>query len=119
MRSNKIKYSTSTGLYCTVHDVMVPFKMPYFYSIKIISHQYHVGNNEGESVVGYYMIIVRDLMVLIGRLYDFNRQVLQWNSATVPMKEPRGIRGQIDKTSCKMCEVVMQTKKSVNTREAT
>ena len=28
IRSNKVEYGTATGLYCTMHDVKVPFCMP-------------------------------------------------------------------------------------------
>ena len=47
MRSNNVEYSTDAGLYCTTHDVKVPFCMPEFYSSTIISHHFHVDSNEG------------------------------------------------------------------------
>ena len=39
------------------------------------------------------MIIGRDLMVQLGLMADFKRQVLQWDGATVHMKEPRILLG--------------------------
>ena len=43
---------------------------------------------KGESENGYYMIIGRELMVQIGLMEDFKRQVLQWDGSSVPTKEP-------------------------------
>ena len=60
--------------------------MPEVSSSKIILHISHVYINEGESCIGYDMIIVRDLMVKLGLLDDFKRQVLQWYGASVSMK---------------------------------
>ena len=37
--------------------------MPEFYVSKIINHQFHVDNDEGESGIGNDMIIGRELMV--------------------------------------------------------
>ena len=70
-------------------------------------------------VIGYDMIIVRDLMVQLGLSSKFKRQFLQWDGVTVPMKEPRGLLVKSNLTSCKMREVVMQTSEPDSTREAT
>ena len=86
MRSNKVEYSTAARLYCTTHDVEVTFCMPEFSSIKIISHRFHVDNNEGKSCIGYDIIIVHDLMVQLGFWDGFKYQVLQRDCDTVPMK---------------------------------
>ena len=119
MRSNQMEYSTAAGPYCTTNDVKMPFCMPSFSSSKIILHHFYIDNNEGESGIGYDMIIGRDLMVQLGLLVDFKRQLLQWYGLTVPMKEPSGLIGQIDITSCEMCEVVMRLEEPVSTREST
>ena len=55
------------------------------------------------------MIIGRNLMVQIDTTDDFKRQVLQWDGATVHMKEPRSLLGQSDLTKHDMSEVVMKT----------
>ena len=47
MRSNKVEYSTSDGVYCTTHDVKSPFCIPEFSIRKIINHLFHVDNDEG------------------------------------------------------------------------
>ena len=53
---------------------------------KIISHRLHVDNNKVELVIGYDMIIRRDLMVHLGLTVEFKRQVFQWGGAAVLTK---------------------------------
>ena len=67
MRSNHVEYSTAEGPYCMKNDVKVPFYMPEFSIINIISHCVHIHNNDGESEIGYDMNIGCDLMVQTGR----------------------------------------------------
>ena len=81
-------------------------------------HRFYVDQNEGESVIGYEMIIGHDLMVQLGLSDGFKRQVLEWDDATVTMKEPSGLIGQTYLTSCDMREVVMHKEEPVSTREA-
>ena len=119
MRSNKVEYSTVTGVYFTTHDVKVPFCMPEFSSSKIINHCFHVDSNKAESVIGYDMIIGRDLMVQLGLTDNFKRQFLQWDGATVHMKDARNFLGQSDLIKRKMREVAMQNAEPASTREAT
>ena len=93
--------------------------MPEFSGSKISHHRFHVYNDEGKSGIGYYMIIGRDLMVQLGLTADFKRQVLQWDSTTVHIKDPRNLIGQSDLTKREMREVVMQTEEPASTRETT
>ena len=86
---DKIEYSTESGMYCTNHDVKVPFCMPEFSRRNIIQHNFHVYNGIGESGIGYAMIIGRNLIIQLDLLVEFKRQVLQWDGVTVHMKEPR------------------------------
>ena len=95
MRSNRLDYITADGVYCTAHDVKVPFYIPEFSGSKIINHCFHIDNNEGKSVIGYDMIIGRDLMVQLGLAADFKRQAFQWDGTTVHMKESRKISREI------------------------
>ena len=53
-------------------------------------------------------------MLQLCLLTDFKSQVLQWDVASVPMKEPLGQLGQRDQNSCEMREVEMQTTKKVS-----
>ena len=76
MRSNKVEYITADGVYCTTHDIKVPFVMPEFSSITIINHRFYVDNGKGKSGIGYEMIIGRDLMVQLGLTANFKRQAL-------------------------------------------
>ena len=81
-----MEYSTAAGLYCTMHDVKVPFCMSDFSIIKIIENCFHIDNNKSELVIGYDMIIERDMMVQLSLSDYFKRQVLQWDGLTVPVK---------------------------------
>ena len=51
MRYNKVEYKTVAGMYCTTHDVKVPFCMPELSSSKIINHRFHVDNDKIESSI--------------------------------------------------------------------
>ena len=62
------------------------FDFPEFSRTRIIEHHFRVDSNKGESGIVYDVIIGYDLMVQLGLKDDFKRQVLQWNSAIVPMK---------------------------------
>ena len=62
--------------------------MPEFSRSKIISHQFHVDNDEVESGIGYDIIIGRDLMVHLGLTDHFKHKVLELNEGVVPMKYP-------------------------------
>ena len=119
MRSTKIEYSTAAGVYCTEHDVRVPFCMPQLSTGKIFNHSFLVDNNKGESGIGYDMIICRDLMVQLGLTAILKCQFLQWDGATVHMKEHKGLLRQYDLTKREMCEVVMQNAEPDSTQEAT
>ena len=76
------------------HNVKVPFCMPELSIRKIISHRFHVDNDEVKSEIGYDMIIVCDLMVQLDLPDKFYCQVIQWNEVNVPIKEPRGLLGK-------------------------
>ena len=58
-------------------------------------------------------------MVHLGLTAEFKRQFLQWDGATVHMKETRNLLRKYDLTKHKMCKVAMQTAEPASTREAT
>ena len=117
--SNRVEYSTAAGVYCSTHDVKVPFCIPEFSGSKIINHRFHVDNDEGELGIGHDIIIGRDLMVQLGLTADFKRQVLQWDGATVHMKDSRNFLGQSDLTKREIRGVATQTAEPASMREAT
>ena len=119
MRSIKVEYSTAASMYCTNHDVKVPFCMPAFSSSKIINHRFHVDIEKGKPGIGYDISIGRDLMVQLGLTADFKRQVLQWDGATINMKGPRSLLGKSDLTKREMREVVMLPVEPTSTKEGT
>ena len=65
------------------------------------------------------MIIVRDLMEQLGLTANFKHQVLQWDGATVPMKETIFMLGKSNLNKRDMCKVVMHTAETDSTIEAT
>ena len=68
------------------HDAKVQFFMPYFSISKIILLQFNIDNNESELGIGYGKIIGHYMMVQLGLLDNFKRQVFQWYGATVTIE---------------------------------
>ena len=89
IHSNKIKYSTATGPYCTAQNIKLPFFMPYFSISKAILYQFHIYNNACELGICFDIIIGRDMMVQLGLMDDFKYQVLQWDGTSVMINKPR------------------------------
>ena len=58
-------------------------------------------------------------MVQLVLMSDLNHQFPQWDSVTVPVKEPNGMQWKSDLTSRNMRMVVMKTTEPDFTREAT
>ena len=119
MRSNKLEYNTAACMYCTTRDVKVPFCMPEFSSSNIINHRFHVDNDKVELSIGYDMIIGHDLIVQLDLTANFKFQLLQWDGATVYMKDARSCLESCNLTKHEICEVVIQTVESASTQEAT
>ena len=94
-------------MYCTTHDVKVPFCMQEFSSIKIINYHFHVNIDKGKSGIGYVMIIGSGLMVQLGLADDSKSQVLQWDGAAIHMKEHSSLLGQSSLTKRDIREVVI------------
>ena len=85
-----IKYNIVKSLTYTARCMTskCPFCMLDFSSRKIINHYFHVNNDRGKSGIDYDMIICCDMMVQIGLTSKFKHKVLQWDGATVHMKNP-------------------------------
>ena len=58
-------------------------------------------------------------MVQLGFTADFKPQALQWDDATVHMKEPSSLLGKLDLTKREMRKVVMQTAEPASKQEDT
>ena len=93
--------------------------MPYFSRRKIISHQFHVDINEGESGIGYEIIEVRELVVQIILVDGFGHRFQSWENYIVTMNEPGNILGYYNLTKRKNCKVFMQTTDTASKIEAT
>ena len=58
-------------------------------------------------------------MVKLGLISDIKHQLLQWDGAKVPMKEPSSMLGKSILTSREIHEVVIQTEEPITKRETT
>ena len=81
--------------------------MPYFSISKIISHHFHVNKNEGDTDIGYGMIICYNIIVNIGLVDNFKCKVIEWNEDVVPMKDLGNFLGKDNLTKSNIIEVVM------------
>ena len=81
----------AAGTYGTTHDVKVSFCNPDFSRREKKSHRFHVDNYEGESGIGYGIILGPELMVYLVMMVDLKCNVLQWYSAAVPTKETNSL----------------------------
>ena len=86
LRAKKVKYINSSGPYKTTHDVKVPFSMTEFSNKRIITHRFHIDNAQGDTGIGYAMIIGCDLMVKLGPKANFGRQIMEWGKTALTMK---------------------------------
>ena len=75
MRYDKVEYSKYAGLYYALHDFEVPLCTPEFSSSKIIKNHFHIKNDKGGSGIGYDRITGHELMVQLGLMANFKRQV--------------------------------------------
>ena len=96
MRSNKVEYSTASGVYCTTHDGKVPFCMPEFSIRKRINHCFYDDNDRGELGICYDRITGHELMVQLGLMTDLKLNFLQGYVKTVLMEEPIGLLDKSD-----------------------
>ena len=68
-----------------------------------------VVHHKGKSGIGYNMIISCELVVQLGLMANFKRQVLQRDGSTVQMKAPTGLLGKLDLINRNIRKVVMKT----------
>ena len=92
--------------------------MPEFSIRNIVSHLFHVNNEEGESVIRYVIIIVQDLMAKISLTADFIPQVLTWDNTVVQIKDPNNSLDQYNLCRSKMHEMIIHTTKPASIKEA-
>ena len=75
----------------------------------IISQRFYVDNNKGKLVIGYYITIDHELMLQIGLVGNFERQVVQLDNVSLPIKGQISLLGQTYLTSHEMRDLVMYT----------
>jgi len=91
--THSTKWSTKAGVFETNKTCKVQFILPEFDQNKIIEWTMHVDDSTSNS--NYDMIIGTDLMVELGMNIEFDRQVMTWEQATVPLKN-RDILSDVD-----------------------
>ena len=64
---------------------------------------------QGDTQIGYDMIIGHDLMVQLGPKADFGCKILEWDEPVIPMREPGNFLGKPNLTKRDTQEMVMQT----------
>ena len=74
-----------------MHKVKVPFCMAELFNRKIITHRFRIDGGEGDTGIGYAMIISHVLMVRIGLIEKFKSKAFEWDDAVVSIKEPGDI----------------------------
>jgi len=85
-QSNKsTKWNTKAGIFETNKTCKVQFILPEFDQNKVIEWKMHVDDSTADF--NYDMIIGTDLMVELGISIDFDKQVMTWENATVPLKD--------------------------------
>ena len=72
----------------------------------IISQRFYVDNNKGKLVIGYYITIDHELMSQIGLVGNFERQVVQLDNVSLPIKGQISLLGQTYLTSYEMRDLV-------------
>ena len=76
IRPTKVEYSTASGVYYNTLDVKVYFFIIELSIRKVIIHRFIVNYNEGDTVIGYNIIIGHDLMVQLVLVANFKQILL-------------------------------------------
>ena len=94
-QTNTTQWRTKAGIFKTNKTCKVQFVLPEFDLNKIIEWKMHVDDSTAASASNYDMIIGTDLMIELGINIDFDKRVMTWEGATVPLKN-RDILSNID-----------------------
>ena len=85
--TSKTTWTTKAGAFTTSRKCKCKFTLPEFHEHREIEWNVYV--DESKSSLGTYdMIIGRDLMEAIGMDLLFSENLMKWDNATVPMKDP-------------------------------
>jgi len=88
------KWNTKAGIFETSKTCKIQFILPEFDQEKIIEWTMHV--DDSTSDCNYDMIVGTDLMLELGMNIDFDKRIMTWEGATVPLKD-RDIVMDIDR----------------------
>ena len=79
----KTVWTTPGGNLSTTHRAQCTFLIPEFHTDRIIEWDLHMSSSLG----AYDMIIGRDILKDLGFKFDFQTDSVEWDGATVPMKD--------------------------------
>ena len=78
------KYSTGSGTLTTTHEAEVQFTLSEFSTSKIITSKF---STIEDDVVGYDMVIGRDLMTTLNMDLLFSKKLVSWEGMEIPMRD--------------------------------
>ena len=87
---NKAVWTTPAGNLKTTHKCNSTFVLPEFFRDRVIEWDLHVSDDLG----AYDMIIGRDILSALGIRFDFTSMVMEWEQASVPMKDSQAVANE-------------------------
>jgi transposase InsO family protein len=86
-KSQLQQWNTLGGKFFTKHQALLDFKFPELDSTKMVTWKCHVDDSTSANKAAYDMIIGMDLMVSIGIFVNTATKTVDWNEASIPLKE--------------------------------
>ena len=82
-QTSTTNWNTAAGNFKTAKTVKADFKLPEFYTNRIINWKFHVTSSLGR----YDMILGRDILNELEMGTDFKTKKMTWDGGEVPMKD--------------------------------
>jgi predicted aspartyl protease len=86
LSGTKTVWTTPGGSMSTTEKAQCTFMIPEFHTDRVIEWDLHMSSDLG----AYDMIMGRDLLSDLGFKFDFTDMSIEWDNATVPMKDTSG-----------------------------
>ena len=94
--SSAQSWNKKSGMFNTAGKCKVAFTLPEFHEHKEIEWNVHVDQSDHNSST-YDMIIGRDLLGTLGMDLCFSDNMIKWDEATIPMRNPKIFHPEIRK----------------------
>ena len=92
-KNTRTTWTTKAGVFKTEKTVKAKFKLPEFFQNCDIQWKLHVDQSDPKDTA-YDMIIGRDILHELGIDLLFSQGVMQWEGATVPMRDPKWLNSK-------------------------